>query len=71
MQTISDAVARAGLPTRVEGLSASMAVEAMRGDKKAQAGEIRFIVLDRIGKASQRPVPQDLMMSVLRASGFK
>ncbi|MBC8119232.1 MAG: 3-dehydroquinate synthase, partial [Burkholderiaceae bacterium] len=71
VQTISDAVARAGLPTRVEGLSASMAVEAMRGDKKAQAGEIRFIVLDRIGKASQRPVPQDLVMSVLRASGFK
>ena len=65
VKTISDAVTRAGLPTRVEGLSASTAVETMRGDKKAHAGEVRFIVLDRIGKASQRTVPQDVLLRVL------
>jgi 3-dehydroquinate synthetase len=43
----------------------------MRGDKKAHAGEVRFIVLDRIGKASQRAVPEGLLMQVLRASGFQ
>lgn len=70
VQTISNAVTRAGLPTRVEGLSASTAVETMCGDKKAHAGEVRFIVLDRIGKASQCTVPQDLLLRVLRVSGF-
>ena len=70
VQTISNAVTGAGLPTRVEGLSASTAVETMRGDKKAHAGEVRFIVLDRIGKASQRTVPHDIVLSVLCASGF-
>lgn len=71
VQTISDAVTRAGLPTRVDGLSASTAVDTMRGDKKAHAGEIRFIVLDRIGKASQCTAPHDVLLRVLRASGFQ
>lgn len=69
-QKIGAAVKRAGLPTRVEGLSASGAIESMRGDKKVDAGEIRFIVLDRIGKASQRAVPQPVLLQTLTASGF-
>ncbi|MGH6611352.1 MAG: 3-dehydroquinate synthase [Burkholderiaceae bacterium] len=67
---IRDAVTRAGLPTRVDGLSADVAIETMRGDKKADAGETRFIVLDRIGKASQRAVPQPALINALRAGGF-
>ena len=58
VQVIESAVARAGLPTRVDGLSALSAIEAMRGDKKTEAGQMRFIVLDRIGRATQRTVPQ-------------
>jgi len=42
----------------------------MRGDKKADAGETRFIVLDRIGKASQRTVPQAVLLKTLMAGGF-
>ncbi len=70
VQTISSAVARAGLPTRVEALSAHAALETMRGDKKADAGEVRFVVLDRIGKASQRTVPKAALLATLKAGGF-
>ncbi len=70
VEKVAQAVARAGLPTRVEGLSALDAIEAMRGDKKADSGEVRFIVLDRIGKASQRTVPQPVLLDTLLASGF-
>ncbi|MBA2412401.1 MAG: 3-dehydroquinate synthase, partial [Burkholderiaceae bacterium] len=70
VHTITAVVARAGLPTRVNGLSALTAIEVMRGDKKADAGETRFIVLDRIGKASQRTVPQAVLLKTLIAGGF-
>ncbi|MEP6608288.1 MAG: 3-dehydroquinate synthase [Burkholderiaceae bacterium] len=70
VQTIGAAVARAGLPTRVDGLTAVEAIETMCGDKKALGGEIRFIVLDRIGQASQRAVPQPILLQTLRSSGF-
>jgi len=70
VSTIEAAVMRAGLPTRVDGLSARNAIEAMRGDKKADAGQMRFIVLDRIGRASQRVVPQPVVLQALTAGGF-
>jgi len=70
VRTITAVVARAGLPTRVDGLSALTAIEIMRGDKKADAGETRFIVLDRVGKASQRTVPQAVLLKTLMAGGF-
>lgn len=70
VQAVESAVSRAGLPTRVEGLSALDAIEMMRGDKKAEAGQIRFIVLDQIGRATQRTVPHALLLRVLRSRGF-
>ena len=70
VQVIESAVARAGLPTRVEGLSALSAIEVMRSDKKVEAGQIRFIVLDRIGRAAQRTVPQAALLQALMARGF-
>ena len=69
-RAIEQAVVRAGLPTRVDGLSALNAIEAMRSDKKAEAGEIRFIVLDRIGHATQRAVPQPVLLQALTSRGF-
>lgn len=70
VQAIETVMARAGLPTRVDGLSALNAIEAMRSDKKTEAGQIRFIVLDRIGRATQRTVPQPLLLQALTARGF-
>ena len=70
VKLIEAAVVRAGLPKRVDGLSALEAIEVMRGDKKTDAGQLRFIVLDRIGRASQRAVPQPILLQALTAGGF-
>ncbi len=70
VRRIESAVERAGLPSRIEGLSARDAIETMRGDKKADAGHTRFIVLDRIGQASQRAVPESDVYQTLLAGGF-
>jgi 3-dehydroquinate synthase len=71
VREIAATVAAAGLPSRVEGLSATDALAAMRADKKALAGQIGFIVLQRIGKAVQRPVPDELVIETLREGGFQ
>jgi 3-dehydroquinate synthase len=70
VQLVERAVARAGLPTQVDNLSALTAIEVMRGDKKTEGGEIRFIVLDRIGHAAQRFVPHATLLQALIARGF-
>jgi len=67
---VADAVQRAGLPARIDGLSADAAVASMRGDKKAAAGAIGFILLERIGRAVQREVPDDALRATLTAGGY-
>ena len=47
-------IARAGLPVRGPNLSADRYLELMRVDKKAAAGRVRFILLDGLGRATQR-----------------
>jgi len=71
VDTIESAVAAARLPTRIEGLDRAAAIESMRGDKKAEAGEIGFIVLERIGRAIQRTVPADALEATLAAGGYR
>jgi 3-dehydroquinate synthase len=68
---IAQAVAQARLPARIEGLSKAAAIQVMRGDKKAQAGRIRFIVLERIGRAIQREAPDALVEATLGAAGYR
>jgi 3-dehydroquinate synthase len=70
VQRVKAAVAAAGLPTRIPGLSMRDALSAMAGDKKAEAGELRFILLERIGRAVQRPVDPQLLEQTLRAGGY-
>jgi 3-dehydroquinate synthase len=59
------------LSPRIEGLSKLAAIEAMRGDKKAHAGRIRFIVLERIGRARQTEAPDALIEATLSAAGYQ
>jgi len=68
---VEHAVALAGLPPRIEGLNAEDALQSMRGDKKAEAGAVRYIVLERIGRAVQRAVPEPLVRETLMAGGFR
>jgi 3-dehydroquinate synthase len=71
VRSVEHAVALAGLPPRIEGLGADAALQSMRGDKKAEAGAVRYIVLERIGRAVQRAVPDDLVRETLLAGGFR
>ena len=67
---IIEAVARAGLPTRIAGLSRAAAFASMRSDKKALAGRIDFVLLERIGQAVRRPVDDALVEATLSDGGF-
>ncbi len=69
-ETIGAAVGAAGLPVRIAGLSREAAFEAMRGDKKAVAGRIDFVVLERIGQAVRRQVEDTLVEATLAEGGF-
>ena len=71
VERVTDAVARARLPARIEGLSRSAAIDTMRGDKKAYAERIRFVLLQRIGHAIQREAPEALVEATLAAAGYR
>jgi 3-dehydroquinate synthase len=58
---------RAGLPIRGPALGADRYLELMRVDKKAEAGEIRFVLIDAVGHAVLRPVPDALVRETLAA----
>jgi len=58
-------VAAAGLPTQAPFMPTSRWLELMRLDKKASAGEIRFVVIDGPGRAALRPAPDALVASVI------
>jgi 3-dehydroquinate synthase len=70
VQRVEHAVSAAGLPTRITGLDRARALESMQGDKKAEAGAIRFVLLQRIGQAVQRTVPQAALLASLTAAGY-
>ena len=58
-------IAAAGLPTVGPALGADRYLSLMRLDKKSEAGEIRFVVIDGPGRATVRPAPDDLVRSVI------
>jgi 3-dehydroquinate synthase len=62
-------IERAGLPVTAPVLSATdnagRYLELMRVDKKSEAGEIRFIVIDGPGKAALRTAPDALVREVI------
>ncbi|HWP17794.1 MAG TPA: 3-dehydroquinate synthase [Burkholderiaceae bacterium] len=60
-------VERAGLPVRGPRLGGSRYLELMRVDKKAEAGEIRFVVIESLGRAGMRTAPDELVLQVIEA----
>jgi len=58
-------IERAGLPVRAPRLGAERYLELMRVDKKAEAGEIRFVLIEALGRASMRGAPDSLVAEVL------
>jgi 3-dehydroquinate synthase len=58
-------VARAGLPVEAPPMDLARWLELMRLDKKAEAGEIRFVVIESTGHAALRPAPDGLVGRVI------
>ena len=58
-------IARAGLPVVGPALGADRYLELMGVDKKAEGGEIRFVVIDSPGRASIRAAPDALVRDVI------
>jgi 3-dehydroquinate synthase len=59
---------RAGLPVQAPDLGGpSRWLELMRADKKAEGGELRFVVIEAVGRAGVRAVAEDLVLLTIAA----
>ena len=71
VQRLRALVARAGLPVRAPRLdaqdNAGRYLQWMRGDKKAEAGEIRFVLIDPPGRARVQAAPDAVVREVIDA----
>jgi 3-dehydroquinate synthase len=59
-------IAAAGLPTVAPAMPGARWLELMRLDKKAAAGEIRFVLIDTPGRAVVRAAPDELVLRVIQ-----
>jgi 3-dehydroquinate synthase len=63
-------IERAGLPVvgpRLAANNAQRYLELMRVDKKAEAGQIRFVLVDDHGRAHIQPAPDEVVAEVIEA----
>jgi 3-dehydroquinate synthase len=66
-QRIRDIIERAGLPVVGPALGTAHYLELMRLDKKSEAGEIRFVVIEAPGRAALYRAPDPLVEQTLEA----
>ena len=52
---------------RGPALGADRYIELMQVDKKAEDGEIRFVVIGPLGQAGMRPAPDSVVRDVIAA----
>jgi 3-dehydroquinate synthase len=67
VKRVTGLIERAGLPIRGPALGAERYLELMRVDKKAEGGEIRFVVLESPGRAAVQAAPDAMVREVLAA----
>ncbi len=65
-QRLRRIIEAAGLPTQAPHMPVEQWLALMRLDKKASAGEIRFVVIDRPGSAAVQPAPDALVTQVIQ-----
>jgi 3-dehydroquinate synthase len=58
-------VERAGLPVQAPAMPGARWLELMRGDKKAEAGAIRFVLIETPGRAVVGAAPDDMVLRVI------
>ena len=72
---LTQLIAKAGLPIKAPVLpgpdNAGRYMELMRVDKKAEAGEIKFVLIDRPGRAVVRSAPDAVVRQVIDACSGK
>ncbi len=66
-QRLTRLIERAGLPVVGPALGAGRYLDLMRVDKKAEGGEIRFVVIESPGRAGVRSAPDGLVAAVIEA----
>lgn len=66
-QRIVRLIERAGLPVVGPDLGVDRYLELMGHDKKAEGGQIRFVLIDGLGRAVVRTAPDDLVAEVISA----
>ncbi len=66
VQRLRRLLQRAGLPVQAPALPDARWFELMRVDKKAEGGEIRFVLIEEPGRAVLRPAPDALVQRVIR-----
>ncbi len=67
VQRLTSLIAKAGLPVTGPALGADVYLHHMRVDKKAEAGDIRFVLIDPPGSAIVRGAPDALVAEVVEA----
>lgn len=60
-------IERTGLPVKGPDLGADRYIELMQVDKKAEGGEIKFVVVGPLGQATTRPAPDAVVRDVIAA----
>ena len=65
---LKSVISAAGLPVRGPPLGPRRYIELMRGDKKAEGGAMRFVVIESPGCAGVRAVPEALVTSVIESN---
>ena len=65
-QRLARTIEAAGLPVRAPAMPPQRWLELMRVDKKAEGGEIRFVLITSPGHATVRPAPDELVLRVIQ-----
>ena len=60
-------IERAGLPVKGPALGVDRYLDLMRVDKKNEGGEIRFVVIESLGRAGVRSAPDALVTQAILA----
>ena len=65
VQRLEALLARAGLPTRAPPIGVDRFLELMSVDKKAQAGAIRYVLIEAMGRAFVRAAPAEIVRNAI------
>jgi 3-dehydroquinate synthase len=68
VERITQLIGKAGLPVVGPALGVPAYLQSMRIDKKAIAGQIKFVVLDKPGSATVMSAPDDVVADVITRS---